>query len=108
MPDLRNHLSSETTVEQKINVSDKSNGASFSYPLMSINNGYNFDAHPWPKNTIFIAGNPMINGISEEGISINFKPVKIRCFSGATVDYMYFNLIPLLREKPSALVLHDM
>ena len=73
---------------------------------MSVNNVYNFDAHPWPKNTILIAGDSMINGINEKSISTNFKSVKVKCFSGATKDDMYFNLIPLLRKKPAALVLH--
>ena len=67
---------------------------------------YNFDAHPWPKNTILIAGDSMINGINEKRISTKFKSVKVRCFSRATIDDMYFNLISLLREKPAALVLH--
>ena len=67
---------------------------------------YDFDAHPWPKNTILIAENSMINGINEKRISTNFRSVKVRCFSGATIDGMYFNLIPLLRKKPTALVLH--
>ena len=48
----------------------------------------------------------MINGINKKRISTNFKSVKVRCFSGATIDDMYFNLIPLLRKKPAALVLH--
>ena len=26
------------------------------------------------------------------------------CFSGATIEDMYFNLIPLLRKKPATLV----
>ena len=59
---------------------------------MLVNNVYNFDAHPWPKNTILIAGDSMINGINEKRISTNFKSVKVRCFSGATIDDMYFNL----------------
>ena len=73
---------------------------------MSVNNVYNFDAHPWPKNTILIAGDSMINGINEKRISTNFKSVKVRCFSGAMIDDMNFNLTPLLRKKPAALVLH--
>ena len=104
-----NHSSSETAAEQKINAPDNSSGnnANFPNPLMSVNNAYNFDAHPWPKNTILIAGDSMINGINEKRISTNFKSVKVRCFSGATIDDMYFNLIPLLRKKPAALVLHE-
>ena len=108
VPASCNHSSSETTAEQKINAPDNSsrNNADFPNPLMSVNNVYNFDAHPWPKNTILIAGDSMINGINEKRISTNFKSVKVRCFSGATIDDMYFNLIPLLRKKPAALVLH--
>ena len=59
-----------------------------------------------PHYTILIAGDSMINGINEKHISTNFKSIKVRCFSGATIDDMYFNLIPLLRKKPAALVLH--
>ena len=38
-------------------------------PPLSLNNIYNFDARPWPKNTILIAGDSMINGINEKRIS---------------------------------------
>ena len=95
--DSCNHSSSETAGEQKINAPDKSseNNANFLNPLMSVNNGYNFDAHPWLKNTILIAGDSMINGINEKRISANFKSVRVRCFSAATIDDMYFNLIPM-------------
>ena len=39
-------------------------------------------------------------------LKLCFKSVKIRCFSKCAIDDMYFNLIPLLRKKPDALVLH--
>ena len=45
--------------------------------LMSVNNVYNFDAHPWPKNTILIAEDSMINGINEKHITTNFKLLKV-------------------------------
>ena len=104
----RNHSPFETTVEQKINAPDNSSGnnANFPNPLMSVNNVYNFDAHPWAKNTILIAGDSMIIGINEKRISTNFKSVKVGCFSGATIDDMYFNFVPLLRKESVALVLH--
>ena len=65
VPASCNDSSSETAAEQKINAPDNSsaNNATFLNPLMSVNNVYNFDAHPWPKNTILIAGESMINGI---------------------------------------------
>ena len=50
---------------------------------MSLNDVNEFDAHPWLKNTILLVGGSMINGINEKRISINFKSVKVRCFSGA-------------------------
>ena len=68
---------------------------------MSVNNIYNFDTHPWPKNTILIERDSMINGINKKRISTNFKSVKVRCFRGVTIDDMYFNLISLLRKKTS-------
>ena len=77
---------------------------------MSINNIYNFDAHPLVHilfmHIILIAGDPMINGINEKRISTNFKSVKVKFFSGATIDDMDFDLILLLRKKPAVLVLH--
>ena len=93
------HSSSETTAEQKINVLDnsKGNNANLPNPHLSVNNIYNFDAHPWPKNTILIAGNSVINETNEKRISANFESVKVRCFSGATIDDMYF--IHSLRNK---------
>ena len=96
----RDHSSFATTVEQKINAPDNSswNNTNFLNPLISVN-VYNFDAHPWTKNTILIAGDSLVNGINEKRIFTNFKSVKVRCFSGATIDDMYFNLIPLLRKK---------
>ena len=76
------------------------------YVLMLLENIRNIDdPHPWPKNTILIAGDTMINGINEKHISANVKSVKVRCFSGTTIDDMYFNLTSKLTDKP-ALVLH--
>ena len=107
MPASRNHSLFETTVEEKINALDNTSGNNANFPncLMSVKNIYNFDAHPWPKNMILIAGDSMIYGMNEKHISINFKSVKIRCFSGATIGDMYFNL-PTVGKKPAALVLH--
>ena len=75
VPVLCNHSSSETTVEKKINVQDNSSGANFSNLLISVKNIYNCDPHPWPKNTILIAGYSMNNGINEKRFSANLKSV---------------------------------
>ena len=78
MPASRNQSSSETTVEQKINVPDNSVRTNFPYSLMSVNNIYNFNAHPWSTNTILIAGVSITNGIDGKRISTNFKSVKVK------------------------------
>ena len=64
------------------------------------------DACLWPKNTILLTGDSMINGINEKRFSINFELVKVRFFTGTMIDYMYFNLIPLLRKNTATLILH--
>ena len=50
MPVSRNH-SSETTMGPKIDVLINSNLANFPSTLIAVNNVYNFDTHPWPKNS---------------------------------------------------------
>ena len=108
VPASCNQSSSETPAKQKINAPDnsKGNNANFPNPHMSVNNVYNFDAHLWSKNTILIAGTSMIDGINKKRISTNFKSIKVRSFSGGTIDDMYFELTPLLRKKPAALDLN--
>ena len=71
VPASCNHSSSETAAKQKINAPDnlRRNNANFPNPFMSVNNVYNFDAHHWPKNTILIARDSMINGFNEKRIS---------------------------------------
>ena len=108
VPASCNQSSSETPAKQKINAPDnsKGNNANFPNPHMSVNNVDNFDAHLWSKNTILIAGTSMIDGINKKRISTNFKSIKVRSFSGGTIDDMYFELTPLLRKKPAALDLN--
>ena len=108
VPASCNQSSSETPAKQKINAPDnsKGNNANFPNPHMSVNNVYNFDAHLWSKNTILIAGTSMIDGINKKRISTNFKSIKVRSFSGGTIDDMFFELTPLLRKKPAALDLN--
>ena len=100
---ITHHL--KTTVEKMSNVSNNLSGASFPNPLMSVKNVFNFDAHSWPKNTILIAGDSMINSINVKRFSTHFKSVKARFFSSATIDNMGFNPITFLRKKTAVLVL---
>ena len=86
-------------MEQKINSTENSAKTNFVNPLTSVNNIYNNDVHLWPKNTILIGRDSMIDGINEKSLSKIFKSVIVRCFGGATIDDMYFYLIPLLNKK---------
>ena len=90
-------------MEQKINVPYDSSGGNFPNPRISVNNVYNCDAFPWPKNTVLIGRVSKINDINKKSFSTAFRSVKVRSFSDATIDDMYDNLISLLT---ASLVLH--
>ena len=54
--------------------------------------------HKWSKNTTLIVGDSMITGVDETMISRKDRVVKVRSFSGATVEYMYDYLKPILKK----------
>ena len=60
--------------------------------------------HIWPNNTILITGSSILNGIDEQRLNKKFN-VKLRPFPGAYVDDMYDYLAPLLKKKPSVVIL---
>ena len=62
------------------------------------------DLHP--RNTIVIAGDSIINGVFEDMLRRKNHVVKVRNFPGANVEDMRHNLIPLIRNKPSHLIIH--
>ena len=59
-----------------------------------------------PRNTIVIAGDSIINGVFEDRLRRKNHVVKVRNFSGANVEDMWHNLMPLIRKKPSHLIIH--
>ena len=69
-------------------------------------NVYDNKSTPSSVNTILIAGDSMINGIEEKSLSKKNSNVKVRYFNRALVEDMFYNLVPLMRKKPSALILH--
>ena len=83
-------------MEKKITVSDNSNRTHFPDPLMSLNNVVQTD--PWPKNTILITEDSMINRINEKSFSTNLRSVEVRFFSETTMDGEHFNLTSLLSK----------
>ena len=60
----------------------------------------------YPRNTIVIAGDSIINGVFEDRLRTKNHVVKVRNFSGANVEDVRHNLIPLIRKKPSHLIIH--
>ena len=68
------------------------------------------DSNPnekWPPNTILIAGDSMINQMDEQRLSHSVnRSVKVRSFSGANVDQMYYYITPLLKKEPKVIILH--
>ena len=60
----------------------------------------------YPRNTIVIAGGSIINGVFEDRLRRRNHVVKVRNFPGVNVEDMRHNLIPLIRKKPSHLIIH--
>ena len=57
---------------------------------------------PWPKGTTLITGDSILCGIDENRLN----NAKVRVFIGACVDDMYDFLTPLLKKKPTNIILH--
>ena len=66
----------------------------------------NSNNEEWPKGTIAIIGDSIINGIMEEKLCGKGRNVKVRHFPGSTVDDMNHHIVPVLRKKPSHLIIH--
>lgn len=65
------------------------------------------EVHLWPKDTVLITGDSILNGIEENRMRNNKKHlIKVRAFSGASVFDMYSYITPLLRKKPTYIILH--
>ena len=59
----------------------------------------------YPSGTTVIVGDSIINGVIEEKINKNDRPVKVRNFPGATVVDMEHYLIPIIQTKTSNITL---
>ena len=78
----------------------------FVTPNAMRENVYHNESTPSPVNTIFIAGNSMINGVEEKRLSKKNSNLKVRYLNAALVEDMFYNLVPFMRKKPHALILH--
>lgn len=56
----------------------------------------------WRHGTTLIAGDSMLNGIDESKL----RNTKVRVFPGASIEDLAYHLTPLLRKKPSTIILH--
>ena len=78
----------------------------FNTKVSTIGKRVENDIKLWPENTVLIAGSSILNGIEENRLNNNKNMcVKVRCFSGASVDDMYDYLLPLLKKRPKYLIL---
>ena len=60
----------------------------------------------YPRNTIVIAGDSIINGVFEDRLRRKNHVVKVLNFPDANVEDIRHNVIPLIRKKPSHLIIH--
>ena len=56
----------------------------------------------WKIGTTLIVGDSMLYGIDESKI----RNAKVRIFPGASIEDLVYHLTPLLRKRPSAVVVH--
>ena len=66
---------------------------------------YDNEADPtilWKKGTTLIVGDSMLNGLDETRL----KNCKVRAYGGSSIEDLHYNLVPLLRKRPSTIILH--
>ena len=66
---------------------------------------YENEADPsilWKKGTTLIVGDSMLNGLDETRL----KNCKVRAYGGSSIEDLHYNLVPLLRKRPSTIILH--
>ena len=60
--------------------------------------------HPWPHNTTLIIGDSILHGIEES--RLQKYNAKVRVNPGSSVDDVYDYIAPLLKKKPTNIILH--
>ena len=58
----------------------------------------------WPRNTVLIIGDSMLNGIEED--RLRKYNMRIAPFPGAKIKNMYNNITPYFKKKPSKVIIH--
>ena len=62
--------------------------------------------HVWPENTCLIVGDSILNNLKESKLTEKNRVVKVRAFPGSNIQDMFSYIVPLLRKRPSYLILH--
>ena len=62
--------------------------------------------HKWSKNTTFIFGNSIVSGIEENKILRQWRKLKVKSFSGATIEGMYDYIKSLSKKCLKNIILH--
>ena len=66
---------------------------------------YDKTLHPdsqWKKGTTLIIGDSMIGGVLEKRL----RNTKVRSYPGAIIEDLFYHLVPLLRKKPTNIIVH--
>ena len=107
----KQHSSNNKICNKSINMYAMSNELSNENDVMnnieditSKNNIAATTIHEWQHNTILVTGDSILNGLEEN--RLNKLKVKVRAFPGASTEDMYDYLAPLLRKKPTHIILH--
>ena len=66
----------------------------------------NSSTHKWPKNTLLIISDSIMNQLDEKRLSNRGLDVKVRAFSGSTVNDMHDYVKPLLKKEPDYILIH--
>ena len=56
----------------------------------------------WRRGTTLIVGDSLIYGLDESRL----KKCNVHVFPGASIEDMYYNIVPLIRRKPTTIIIH--
>ena len=99
----QNQQQQQQQVQNSQSTSDKSQQPQQKDNLPPSQKGQSQQQGLWRPGTILIVGDSMLNGVEERKMPSN---VKVRNFPGSTVKDMHDYVKPLLRKKPSHVILH--
>ena len=72
---------------------------------LETKNSMSSDKKAWPKNTILVISDSIMNNIEENRLSRS-RNVKVRPFIVSTIEDMFSYITPLLKKRPTYILLH--